>query len=275
MIVKSEKISEISTRVESHIEGKDLAMAFKIAYRKDPNKYPVEGKENPTLDEIREVHGPRVYLDEALDILVNREYETAVRELKMDPAIRPRVDIDNQIDLALGMNIVFYFSKPIVELGHYKGIKVKKNTEDPQGGWDDLLNDAMEQVVEGAKVQVPDEMTDTEVNASISEIEETLQKQGFTLEQYLEKNGMSLESMKEQLKFQALIHIKTELILKEIATKEKIRVTEEELDQELQYYAQESGMDFEMLKAELSEAVVDELLKKKALSVILDNLIVE
>lgn len=275
MITKAEKLSDVSTRVEAHVEGKDLAMAFKIAYRKDPEKYPVEGKENPTLEEIREVYGAGVYLDEAVDILVNREYETALRELDLDPSIRPRVDVDSQIDLALGMNIVLYFSKPIVELGSYKGIRVKRNTEDPQGGWDDLLNDAMEMVVEGAKVQVPEEMTEKEVNASISEIEETLGKQGFTLTQYLEKNGMSLESMKEQLKMQAIIQIKTELVLKKIAEEEQLKITEEELDEELKYYAQESGMDYAMLKAEISEAVVEELLKKKALSVILDNLVVE
>ncbi len=68
-----------------------------------------------------------------------------------------------------------------------------------------------------------------------------------------EQMGMSVEKVAESMKDRAEIQVKSALILNKIAEKEKIEVTDEDVDAKIKEYAEKMKRDFEDYKKELEQ----------------------
>lgn len=84
-------------------------------------------------------------------------------------------------------------------------------------------------VVDNAKIELPEVMVENELKSMIKDLEQRLQYQGLTLEQYYQYTGNTEDSMKDYMKETANRKIKTDLVLEAIAKAENIQVSEEEL----------------------------------------------
>ncbi|MDY2838542.1 MAG: trigger factor, partial [Bilifractor sp.] len=102
-----------------------------------------------------------------------------------------------------------------------------------------------------------------------------LQAQGMSLEQYMKYTGADVNQMRAQVKPQAEIQIRNELVLEKIAETEKIEVTDEDVNKEIENMAKAYNMKVEdiskLIDDEQKESIRKELAVQKAADLIADN----
>ena len=130
-----------------------------------------------------------------------------------------------------------------------KKIKERKETE----GKEKKENQAGDQAVENAEMDIPQPMIDLQVRQMADDFARRIQQQGLTVEQYFQFTGLTEEKMMEELKPQAEKRIKTRLVLEAIAKAENIEVSDERLDEELQKMADAYQMEIEKIKEFMGE----------------------
>lgn len=99
-------------------------------------------------------------------------------------------------------------------------------------------NNLIEMVVDMCEVELPEAMINTQLESEVAEFDHRLKSQGLGLEQYLSLTNSSEGDLKEQLRPVALKRVKGDLVLEAIAKAEKLEVTEEDLDKELDKMAE-------------------------------------
>ena len=119
-----------------------------------------------------------------------------------------------------------------------ENIKVRKEMDSENKYIDELLKVA----IKNMKVEVPDVMVNDEVDRMLGQYEENLKMQGLTLEQFYQFTNSDEETLKEQMKDEALNRVKSRLLLEEIAKAEKIEVSDSEADEEAKKLAEKYGM---------------------------------
>lgn len=128
-------------------------------------------------------------------------------------------------------------------------IKEEKNAEGKRRREDQ----AVEQAVANASMDVPEAMIDTEVRQMANDFAQRIQQQGLTMEQYMQFTGMTSEKMLEEFKPQALKRIQTRLVLEAIVKAENIEVSDERVEEELTKMAEAYQMEVEKLKEFMGE----------------------
>ena len=118
-------------------------------------------------------------------------------------------------------------------------------------------NKVVEKVVELSEVEIPEGMINSQIDNEVSDFEYRMRMQGLELDKYLELTGSDLEGLKEQLRPVATRRVKADLVLEAIGEAEKVEVSEEEIDAELdkiaEQYKQENKEKFisDMKKGDL------------------------
>lgn len=118
-------------------------------------------------------------------------------------------------------------------------------------------------VVENAKVEIPTVMVEKEIDTMVKNLEQRLQYQGLNLEQYFQFTGTDEAKMRDYMKENAEVKVKTDLVLEAIEKIENIEVTEEELKEKAKEVAK-------MYSAEEDEKLVDLLLNGQRAALVSD-----
>ena len=134
-------------------------------------------------------------------------------------------------------------------------IKEEKNAEGKRKREDQ----AVEQAVANASMDIPDAMVDTEVRQMANDFAQRIKQQGLTVEQYMQFTGMTSEKMLEEFKPQALKRIQTRLVLEAIVKAENIESSDEKLDEELTKMAEAYKMEVEKLKEFMGDAEKEQM----------------
>ena len=113
---------------------------------------------------------------------------------------------------------------------------------------------AVEQAIENAEMDIPQPMIDLQVRQMADDFARRIQQQGLTVEQYFQFTGLTQEKMMEEFEPQAIKRIKTRLVLEAIVKAENIEVSDERLDEEIQKMADAYQMEFDKLKEYMGEA---------------------
>ena len=108
----------------------------------------------------------------------------------------------------------------------------------------ELKEKLMEQIRQNTEIPLPESLVEAEINDSIEGIKQNLLQSGSSME----KAGLSEEKLREEIKPSAEKKVKDMLILAEIAEKEKISVTDEDLEEGFQELGRATGQDPEILK---------------------------
>ena len=74
-------------------------------------------------------------------------------------------------------------------------------------------------------------MVDNEVMNMLQDTAQRMQSQGISFDQYMKYTGMTIETLKEQMKPQAVRRIQTRLVLEAVAAAENIQVSDERIDE--------------------------------------------
>lgn len=109
-------------------------------------------------------------------------------------------------------------------------------------------------LVEGTDIEIPQPIIDEEADALMHNFDMELQHQGLNLQRYTEMMGMNQETVKEEFSKMAIKNIKMRLIIEEIGKIEKIDVSEEDRDKEIEAIATQYGeTDIAKFKETLGE----------------------
>ncbi|MEG1002534.1 trigger factor [Clostridium sp.] len=84
-------------------------------------------------------------------------------------------------------------------------------------------------VIENSKMDIPAIMVEKEIDTMVKDLENRLQQQGLSLEQYMQFTGNTEEKMRSYMKENADKKVKADLVLEAIAKNEKIEATDEEI----------------------------------------------
>lgn len=105
-----------------------LEEGMKFAYNKNKNKLSVPGFRKGKVPRklIESQYGVEIFYDDAVNFILNTEYEVALKELGLDVVSKPEIDAP-EINKETGVSFeVTVTVKPEVTLGDYKGITIEK-----------------------------------------------------------------------------------------------------------------------------------------------------
>ena len=132
----------------------------------------------------------------------------------------------------------------------------------------------IEKIIEGATMEIPDAMVETQAERMVDEFAQRLQMQGLSMEQYMQFTGGNVQAMVEQSKPQALKRIQSRLVLDAVVAAENLTATDEEVDAELAQMAEQYNMEVEKLKEMFAEedmkSIRDDLAVQKAVELVTD-----
>ena len=132
----------------------------------------------------------------------------------------------------------------------------------------------IEKIIEGATMEIPDAMVETQAEHMVDEFAQRLQMQGLSMEQYMQFTGGNVQAMVEQSKPQALKRIQSRLVLDAVVAAENLTATDEEVDAELAKMAEQYNMEVEKLKEMFAEedlkSIRDDLAVQKAVELVTD-----
>ncbi len=150
-------------------------------------------------------------------------FKVTVNEVK--ETVIPELNKEFFEDLGLeGIN-----SKEALEKQLRENIKTRKEAEAENKYIDDLLAEA----AKTTEIDIPEVMIDEELLRMLRQYEENLKMQGLNLEQFYQFTNSNEESLKEQMKPEAIIRIKYRLMLEEIVKTEKIEISDEKAQEEV------------------------------------------
>mgnify|MGYP000466416009 FL=1 len=134
---------------------------------------------------------------------------------------------------------------------------------------------AILKVVEANDVEIPRAMVEDEIDRMIGELNQQLRYQGITIDKYLEFTGKSMADFREEVRPEAEKAVKTRIILMGVVEAEKIEVSAEEMEKELELMAAQYQMTAdkikEMIGVENLTFLQKDLQVRKAIDFIYDN----
>ena len=136
-----------------------------------------------------------------------------------------------------------------------------------------FIDDLLDKVCEGLKVEIPEVMTEEEVSRILRQYEENLKMQGLTLQQFYQFTNSDEATLREQMKEEANKRILARFALEEIAKAENIEVTDEDALKEAEELAKKYQMKVEDFKKEFGgiEMVKYDMKMRKAIDVLKEN----
>lgn len=173
--------------------------------------------------------------------LIPQVYTKAIQEHKLTPISAPKIEVlkaKEGEDWVIKATIAL---KPLINLKNYKqklttlkGVKAKiwtpgkpeEKKEDKKTSLEEILKALLEEV----EVELSDLLISEEANRLLANLVDQTQKLGLTVEQYLMAKGKTTEQIRAEYAKQAADNLKIEFILAEIADKENITVSKEDID---------------------------------------------
>lgn len=115
------------------------------------------------------------------------------------------------------------------------------------------INKVVDAIVADSKIVLPNEIIENQANGHIKDMENRMQQSGLTLEQYLQITGQKPEDFNAKVREDSKKEICGYLVLEEVAVKENLAISDEELEFELSKLADQYKMKVEDVRKALSK----------------------
>lgn len=131
-------------------------------------------------------------------------------------------------------------------------------------------------VAGNAKVEIPEVMVEKEVDKMVQNLQQRLQYQGLTLQQYFQFTGTDEEKMREYMRTNAQTKVKVDLVLEAIEKAENVEATEEEIRAKAvevakMYAASEDEKMVDLLMQSQQAALRADVITNKTMKLLLEN----
>jgi FKBP-type peptidyl-prolyl cis-trans isomerase (trigger factor) len=221
---------------------------------------------NAEIDGFRKGKAPRTVIEEKLDKtktyedvlkrMIPKVYSDAVTEHKIKPIVSPKIELKEATEKKNWVIRAITCEKPSVKLGEYKkavqdlkASKAKKiwvpgqdlsaqagpsagsgQGQDKPEDKKPTLDEILKAVYENVTMDVPALLLEQEVNRLLSELIDQTKKLGMSVEQYLSSTGRTSESVRKEYESQAKRTLILEFTLEEIADKEGVLVSDDDIE---------------------------------------------
>lgn len=134
----------------------------------------------------------------------------------------------------------------------------------------------LEQAVNDTEFTVPESLIMREMGFRLQRFEQQLEMNGLTIEQYLEQGGFTEEQVEEDLRRQSEQQMRSTLLLESIASREEVKLTQEEIANEMAYHAQAMRLQGDQAKRFFSDQdqvmqVAGDIIRRKALDLLVER----
>ena len=175
------------------------------------------------------------------------------------------------------------YNKEFFEDLNIEGVKSEKDlrdyiregiaTEKEKQIEDEYLFKCLDKVVETSTFEIPEEMTNDEVNRLTREFSEKLKYQGLNIEDYLKFTNSNMDDFKKTLAPEANRRIGYRLMMDAIVEKENLSVSDKELEDGLEEASKQYGMKKEDFLKEIgnTDLFKYDLLMRKAMKVVTEG----
>jgi len=135
----------------------------------------------------------------------------------------------------------------------------------------------IDKAVANMTIDLPPVMIDNRVTQIINELAAQLQSNGMTLEQYMAFSGLDMDKLREEQREPAKKQVLTNILLERVAMAEKISVSEDELNREIEMMAQIYRTPPKQIAKFLKEngqleVIAGNIIGRKARKFIIDNM---
>lgn len=216
-------------------------------------------------------------IGEEVDVNVTFPEEYHAEELKGKPALfkvtvkeikkkeLPELDNDFVEDVSEFSTVDEYKASIKTKIEEKKADEAKSAKEEA----------TIEKIIEGAKMEIPDAMVDSQVRQMAEDFARRISAQGLTIDQYFQYTGLTSDKLLEQMRPQALKRIQSRLVLEAVADKENFKVTDEDVNNEINDMASAYQMEADKLKDLLTDADKENMKRdiqvKKAVEFVTEN----
>lgn len=138
---------------------------------------------------------------------------------------------------------------------------------------DFIRNELVDQATNNAEMEVPQAMVDREVDQLMHQFEHQLSYQGLNLDMYRQFTGQSEADIKEKFVEDANKKVRSALVLEAIANEEGIKVSEEDIEEEVVRISKEMDREIPEIKKLLeaqggADSLNEQLLVKKTIDLL-------
>jgi trigger factor len=124
-------------------------------------------------------------------------------------------------------------------------------------------NLVVERVVDEAQIELPAAMVNHEIEHQIEEVGETLKRQNIALDEYLKLTKKTHEDLHDEYRESAARSVKTSLVLSEVADKEGIAISPDEISREIEATAAVFGEQGDRIRQQLNRPEQRERLENR------------
>ena len=153
-------------------------------------------------------------------------------------------------------------------------VAANKRQQNENRAQNEILNTLYNETI----IDIPEVMIEHQIDDLLRNFDQQLSYSGMSLKEYLEATHTEIDEFREQVRNEAEKKIKTRLIVEEIARREELKATEEEVQEELRKMSVQYGVTPE----KMGEIVGDDIkyLRKevegrKAMQLLLDTAVIE
>ncbi|MBQ5437815.1 MAG: trigger factor, partial [Firmicutes bacterium] len=175
--------------------------------------------------------------------LAGKEAVFHVKLMGIEEKVRPEMDDE--------------FAKDVSEyqtFEEYKAAKRASLEETAEKNADgELEQQLIQQAVDASDCDIPDAMIESRLDSMMRQYEMRLAYQGMRLNDFLKYTGQTEEQMRDMYRSEAHNQVKSSLVLKAIADKENVQVTDEDVDKLIGDDAKASGQKVEDYRARISD----------------------
>lgn len=207
------------------------------------------------IEGFRKGKAPRKLVEEKLDKskiyesvlrdVIPKIYNQAINDLKLRPIITPKVELKEASEGKDWVLRVLTCERPTLTLGNYrqavsdlKATKQKKiwvpgqepTPEEKEKQTKPTLDELLKAVFGVVQATLPTILTENEINRLLSELIDQTKKLGLTVEQYLASTRRTADSIRHEYEEQAKRTLTLEFALEEIADKEGILVSDDDIE---------------------------------------------
>ena len=190
-------------------------------------------------------------------------FKVKVNEIK--ERVIPKLDKEFFEDLAMpGVLTKDDLEKEVkVQLEDYKNMQADNN----------YVEKVLAKAVENMTIEIDEELVEVEVENMYADFLDRLKLQGITEELYLQYANTTTEEVKNKMHDEAITRIKYRYLLKEVIKQEKIKVTDKQVEKELDNMAKLYKVSKEDILKEIKdvEYIKLDMLTKAAIEVIKSN----
>lgn len=188
--------------------------------------------------------------------LQNKQVEFSVEVKSVKGVKLP--DIDNKLAAKIG---------PFKDLDELKkDVEKQLHIEKEQAARRNLTDEIVSEVIDGSTLSPPADLVEHQFKHLWADFEQNINKRGQQLDEYLKEVNKNREEVEGMLKKEAAHRVKTALVLSEIAKKEGITVSPEELEIRMQVLRgryQDDKIGEQLERPEAKGEIKDQILIEK------------